>query len=254
MIDDVAGFAVDNINYETGHQLAKPSSVFSAEISAIRMALEHIQICLRYLILLDSLSSLMEMRSRRITCNTHPWVYERKQIYWNLQQLNYDVKLMRIPSQVRISGNEVADGFAGQAVESGTVHEQMAVANDHRILARQAMVKQWQHVWRTGDTGRITYSIRPVVSVKPWFDGQAVGRSFVTTISRVMSAHCSIRAHLERFKIVGDPICVCMMNYEMVDHIIWECSRFEDERRQLLLGLAAVNMKEGTPIRDLCAL
>jgi hypothetical protein len=43
MIDDVAGFAVHNRNYETGHQLAKPSSVFSAEISAIRMALEHIQ-------------------------------------------------------------------------------------------------------------------------------------------------------------------------------------------------------------------
>jgi hypothetical protein len=47
MIDDVAGFAVHNRNFETGHQLAKPSSVFSAEISAIRMALEHIQICFR---------------------------------------------------------------------------------------------------------------------------------------------------------------------------------------------------------------
>jgi hypothetical protein len=65
----------------------------------------------------------------------------------------------------------------------------------------------------------------------------------VTTISRVMSGHCSIQAHLlERFRIVGDPICVCMMNYETVDHIIW--SRFEVERRQLLLGLAAVNIKE----------
>jgi hypothetical protein len=48
MIDDVVGFAVHNRNYETGHQLAKPSSVFSAEISAIRIsALEHIQICPR---------------------------------------------------------------------------------------------------------------------------------------------------------------------------------------------------------------
>jgi hypothetical protein len=144
--------------------------------------------------------------------------------------------------------------LAREAVRSGSVHEQMAEANDHRILARQAMVKQWQHVWRTGDTGRFMHSIRPVVSVKPWFDGQAEERSFVTTISRVMSDHCSIRAHLERFKIVGDPICVCMMNYETVDHIIWECSRFEDERRQLILGLAAVNIKEGTPIRDHCAL
>jgi hypothetical protein len=35
MKDDVAGFVVHNRNYETGHQLAKPSSVFSPEISAI---------------------------------------------------------------------------------------------------------------------------------------------------------------------------------------------------------------------------
>jgi hypothetical protein len=79
--------------------------------------------------------------------------------------------------------------------------------------------------------------------------------SFVTTISSVMSGHCSIRAHLDRFKIVSDPTCVCMMNYETVDHIIWECSRFEVERRKLLLGLAAVNIKEGTTIRyPVCAL
>jgi hypothetical protein len=124
-----------------------------------------------------------------------------------------------------IPSNEVADGLARQAVESGSVHGQMTVANDHRILARQAIVKQWQHAWRTGDTGRFAYSIRPVVSVKPWFDGQVEERSSVTTLSRVMSGHCSIRAHLERFRIVGDPICVCMMNYETVDHIIWKCSR-----------------------------
>jgi hypothetical protein len=42
-IDDVAGFAVHNKNYETEHQLAIPSIVFSARISAIRMALGHIQ-------------------------------------------------------------------------------------------------------------------------------------------------------------------------------------------------------------------
>jgi hypothetical protein len=47
MIDDVAGFTNHNRNYETGHQLARPSSVFSDEISAMRMALKHIQICLR---------------------------------------------------------------------------------------------------------------------------------------------------------------------------------------------------------------
>jgi hypothetical protein len=182
------------------------------------MALEHIQICLRgrYLILSDSLSSLMAMWSRRITCKTHPCVYDIA----DLQQ-HYDLKLMWIPSHVRISVNKVADGCR-QAVRSGTA--------DYRIVAGQAMIKQWQHVWRTGDTGRFAHSIRPVVSFKPWFDGQGEERTFVTTISRVLSGHCSIRAHQEQFRIVGHPIYVCMMNYETVDHIIWECSRFEVKR------------------------
>jgi hypothetical protein len=58
-----------NRNYETGYQRVKPSSVFLAEISAMRMALRHIQIYPRgrYLPFSDSLSSLMAMRSRRIT-------------------------------------------------------------------------------------------------------------------------------------------------------------------------------------------
>jgi hypothetical protein len=67
----------------------------------------------------------MAMRSKKITCKAHIWVYESKQIYWNLQQLNYDVKLLWILFQVEISGNEVADGLARQAVERGTVHGQM---------------------------------------------------------------------------------------------------------------------------------
>jgi hypothetical protein len=61
---------------------------------------------------------------------------------------------MWIPSHAGVSGNKVADGLARQALESGTVHGQMTVANDYRILARQAMVEQWQQVWRRGDTGR----------------------------------------------------------------------------------------------------
>jgi hypothetical protein len=86
-----------------------------------------------------------------------------------------------------------------------------------------------------------------VVSVKPWFDRQAEEKGFVTTISRVISGHCSIWAHLERFKIVGDQLCI--MNYETVDHFFSEWSRFEFERHQLLVGLVAINIEEGPPIR-----
>jgi hypothetical protein len=114
----------------------------------------------RYLIFSNSSSSLMAMRSRK----ADPWVYASKQIHRDLQQLNYDVKIIWIPFHVGVSSYKVADGLTRQAVES---------TNDHMILARRAMVGQWQNGWRTGDTGRFAHSIRHVVSVKPWFDGQA---------------------------------------------------------------------------------
>jgi ribonuclease HI len=52
-----------------------------------------------------------------MTFKTYSWVYKSKQIYWDLQKLNYDIKLMWIPSQMGISDNEVADGLARHAEE-----------------------------------------------------------------------------------------------------------------------------------------
>jgi hypothetical protein len=128
-------------------------------------------------------------------------------------------------------------GLTDRAVESGTVNGKITVANDHRILARQAMVKQLadRRYWPI-------CSFNPTcVSVKPWFDGQVEERSFVTTISRVMSGHCSIGAHLERFRIVEDPICVCMMNK------IISFGNAVDLRTKNV-------KKEEKPIQDLCVL
>jgi hypothetical protein len=56
--------------------------------------------------------------------------------------------------------------------------------------------------------------------------GLKEGRSFVTSVSRIMSEHNSVRSHLDRFGIVEDPMCVCLKDYETVDHLIWYCERF----------------------------
>jgi hypothetical protein len=39
-------------------------------------------------------------------------------------------------------------------------------------------------------------------------EGQKEERSFVCTVSRVLSGHCSARQHLGRFRIVEDLMCV----------------------------------------------
>jgi hypothetical protein len=49
-----------------------------------------------------------------------------------------------------------------------------------------------------------------------------------------MSGHSSFRSHLDRFRIVEDPMCVCLKEYETVDHLIWHCERFGSERHLLM--------------------
>jgi hypothetical protein len=74
-----------------------------------------------------------------------------------------------------------------------------------------------------------------------------------TTVSRIISGHCGVRAHLKRFSIVGGSICVCLKDYETVDYIIWKCSRFSSQRASLIRRLLLSGVYEETPVRDLCA-
>jgi hypothetical protein len=69
---------------------------------------------------------------------------------------------------------------------------------------KRAMVKQWHHGWRTGNTGRFAHLIRPVVSVKPWFDGHAEERSFVTATEFSLSLmFASGRSTIVDYRLMG---------------------------------------------------
>jgi uncharacterized glyoxalase superfamily protein PhnB len=51
-----------------------------------------------YVILTDSLSSILAMESRKISLHTHPTVYECKQKFWELGQSGRKLTMMWIPS------------------------------------------------------------------------------------------------------------------------------------------------------------
>jgi hypothetical protein len=69
-----------------------------------------------------------------------------------------------------------------------------------------------------------------------------------------MSGHSSVRSHLDRFGIVEGPMCVCLKDYETVDHLNWHCERFGSERLQFIEALFELDVLHGTPVRDLCGL
>jgi hypothetical protein len=91
------------------------------------------------------------------------------------------------------------------------------------------------------------------VSLRLWFAGQKE-ESFATSVYRIMSGHSSVRSHLDRFRIVEGPMCVCLKDYDTVDHLIWHCERFGSERHRLIDALSELDVLHGTPVRDLCGL
>jgi hypothetical protein len=109
----------------------------------------------------------------------------------------------------------------------------------------------WQGKW---DTGRFTQSILPKVYFRPWVEDQRVDKKYVSTVSRIIPGHCTARSHLSRLRIVDGAVCICYKDYETVDHLLWCCERFEAERHRLNDAFTALDVRRGTPVRDLCTL
>jgi hypothetical protein len=115
------------------------------------------------------------------------------------------------------------------------------------------MLDEWQKNWDVAETGRFSHSIFPRDSLRPWFEEWRTERKLITTVSRIISGHCGVRAHPIRFSIVDGSMCVCLEDHETVYHIIWKSSRFSAQRACLTQRLLLSGVYEETSIRDLCA-
>jgi hypothetical protein len=146
---------------------------------ALRHIKEVIQPSEKCLILTDSLNLIKAMLSRRISWRTHPHYMDS------------------VPCEV--------GGWCWWMEK----HRPLSPC-DFQSLARPFMLREWQRKWDFADTGQFAHSILPRVSLRSWFEGQKKEKSFVTSVSRIMSERNSVRSQLDRFRIVEDSMCVCL--------------------------------------------
>jgi ribonuclease HI len=248
------GFGVFHYdNFEMAYRLAEPSGVYTSELTAIFYALEHIRSHPpgRFLILSDSLSSLQALQSRKISPKVHSMVYQCKEAFWSLSRIGYAVSIAWIPSHVGICGNERVDRLAGSAALADNYLRAPPNNFDFSPLAKTRMLIEWQEKWNNSDMGRFAYSIFPTIALKPWFSKLLADRHVITKINRMISNHTCLRNHLNRIAIVESPVCECGEDYETLEHVLWACSRFREERRHLLVELNRLGTPMFVPVRDL---
>jgi len=121
------------------------SSVYTAELSAIRMALELIRRLKEksFVIYSDSLSSLQAIQSFDIINIT---VFSILKLYTQLTDRGKHVSLCWIPSHVGIKGNEMADNAAKEGIRSVITQSKIPPESFFPHISKLCM-EEWQDSW-----------------------------------------------------------------------------------------------------------
>ena len=126
--------------------LPASASVFSAELVAIDKALSFIEVSNEalYLILTDSLSSLLALRSFN---PGDPLVLDILTRVTSLDRAGKSVQFCWIPSHVGITGNELADAAARRAACAPCTRRLPLPARDYCPAVKVFVQSKWQEEW-----------------------------------------------------------------------------------------------------------
>lgn len=171
----------------------------------------------------------------------------------SLSSIEALITFVWIPSHCKIPGNEKADSLAKVGAQEGELFDRQISYDEFYKLVRQSTLSSWQNDWDNGDLGRWLHSIIPNVSSGAWFKGLDVSRDFIRVMSRLMSNHYSLDAHLHRINLVDSNICRCGNGYDDIDHAVWQCMDNYAPRERLLNTLEAQGRQPYVPIRDVLA-
>ena len=73
---------------------------------------------------------------------------------------------------------------------------------------------------------------------KPWFSQTNLPREIVTMINRGRSNHYNLAASLAKIHIMDSSRCECGYETEDLNHVLWQCTKYNSERLKLIQKLS----------------
>jgi len=216
-IDESVACAVICGNQIKSMRLPDKSSMYTAKLSAIRMALE----CIRrlkeksFVIYSDSLSSLQAIQSFDIINIT---VFSILKLYTQLTDMGKHVSLCWILSHVGIKGNEMADNAAKEGIRSVITQSKIPPESFFPHISKLCM-EVWQDSWDSTPTNKL-FSIKPVLGKNKLHT--SLCRRDETVITRLRIGHSQM-THSYLLSRESQPVCDHYKCHLTVKHMLLEC-------------------------------
>ncbi len=225
--EERAGAAVYT-NVETySCRLPDGATVFSAELKALLLALEHIRKSQndKFIIFSDSLSALQALQG----CDFRNsllmfFLKEYKELTEDHQKT---IILCWIPSHIGIPGNEAADKAAKRALDL-PITEMAVHYEDYKLHIKNYINRLWQRRW-DGCAGNKLNKVEPVLGAHR--SPGHLSRREEIVLSRLRIGHTRL-THSYRMNNEDVPRCVACDCNLTVEHILVECGDFAEVRQR----------------------
>ena len=216
--------------YSSLARLKDNSSVFSAELEAILMALKTIKSKLtkrskKFALYVDSLPVLQALQKRNYK------IKNVRRIFNIIRSLSTRVSLTFIwtPAHVGISGNENVDKLAKTALTKHQNRNLLLNWADIKPVINKHINALWQHKWNAEVNNKYHHILPDLKEKLP--NKTNPNRKQETVMSRLRIGHTWL-THSYLLKQEHAPFCFACDSLYTVRHILVECSDFADTRRK----------------------
>ena len=241
-------------------RITNDSSIFTAELAAIRRALQYIQINRitnkdkQFVIFCDSKSVVESIENQE---SKNPIMINILDTLQDLWSKSFIIRFVWIPSHVGIQGNEDADDQAKLGLSSNGIADYKIPYTDYIPVVKSFIRDKWQQRWRLNhiNRGNKLYNILPVV--KPFYM-TGFKRKDEVVLHRIRIGHTRLtHSYLMEGRDRVQPQCFyCDVDLISIKHLMLDCLHFKNTQKKYFTVKEVLidNMKdlfEKIPLREI---